>query len=162
MKVIKLVLSMLFLFYTAANAQPAGLRVTLGTIANGYSVRMEVNGHSITDIQGGQSEMVQLFNVNYPHEEKLPPDLQYVNCLQEGRNIIKIKYDLIDASKANLSLRFYMNSVAYSVPIFEFVQIEKKSGKIEADFEIFQNMPAGYKTITLTAEKISPTNRSGR
>jgi hypothetical protein len=162
MKIIKLVLSMVLLFYMVAYAQPIDLRVTLGTIANGYSVRMEVNGHYIADIQGGQSEMVQLFHVNYPHEEKLPPDLQYVNCLREGRNTINIKYDLIDASKANLSLRFYMNSVAYSVSIFEFVQQEKKSGEIEAEFEVFQKMPAGYKTITLTAKGINPTNRSSR
>ncbi len=53
MKVGKMVLYMVFLFYSAAYAQPDGLRVTLGTIANGYSVRMEVNGHYIADILGG-------------------------------------------------------------------------------------------------------------
>ncbi len=106
--------------------------------------------------------MVQLFHVNYPHEDKLPPDLQYVNCLREGRNNIKIKYDLIDASKANLSLRFYMNSVAYTVPIFEFVQKETKSGEIEAEFEVSQKMPAGYKTIALKVKEISSTNRLSR
>jgi hypothetical protein len=163
MKVLKIVfLFMVFLYYTAVYAQPSDVRVTLGAIAHGYSVRMEVNGHYIADIQGGQSEMVQLFHVNYPHEKKLPPDLQYVNSLREGRNTIKIKYDLTDASKANLSLRFYMNSVAYAVPVFEFVQKEKKSGEIEAEFEVFQKMPAGYKTITLTAKEISPTNRLSR
>ena len=162
MKVLKIISSMVFLYCTAVYAQPSDLRVTLGTIATGYSVRMEVNGQYIADIQGGQSEMVQLFHVNYPHEEKLPPDLQYVNCLREGRNTIKIKYDLIDASKANLSLRFYMNSVAYAVPIFEFVQKEKKSGEIEASFEVFKKMPAGYNTIMLTAKEISPANRSSR
>ena len=159
MKVLKIVLSMIVLCCAVVYAQTSDLRVTLGTIANGYSVRMEVNGHHIADIQGGQSEMAQLFHINYPHQEKMPPDLQYVNCLRDGRNTIKIKYDLIDASKANLSLRFYMNSVAYAVPIFEFFQKEKKSGEIEAEFEVFRNMPAGYKTIMLTAKNTISTNR---
>jgi len=163
MKFLKIFLLTVFLGSTAVYAQPGNLRVTLGTIANGYSVRMEVNGHHIAGIEGNQwGEMVQLFDVNYQHEEKLPPDLEYVNCLREGRNKIKIKYDLIDASKVNIPIKFYMNSHTYSVPVFEFVQKEKKSGEIEAEFEVFQKMPAGYKTITLTTKEISPTNRSSR
>ncbi len=163
MKFFKLFLFMVFLGSSAVYAMSSDLRVTLGTIANGYSVRIEVNGHHIAGIEGNQTgEMVQLFDVNYQHEEKLPPDLDYVNCLREGHNRIKIKYDLIDESKANIPLRFYMNSVNYSVPIFEFVQKEKKSGEIDAEFEVFRKMPAGYKPITLTAREINPTSRSNR
>lgn len=154
MKINQITFFAVFLFCTNAYSQPDGLRVTLGTIANSHSVRMEVNGQHIAGIQGGRSQAVQLFHIKYPHQKQLPPNLQYVNCLREGRNTIKIKYDLIGESKGNLPLHFYMNSVAYSVPIFEFEQKEKKSGEIESEFEVFQEMPKGYKTVTLK-EKIA-------
>lgn len=127
------------------------IRVTLGSVSNGYSVTARVNGTSIPNFSGGSSQIVQLFHVNHPNRSRLTAqDAEFVNlfCLKEGANEIEIEYEPIEPASI-LSLRFYMNAPNYSSAIFEFEQEARKSGSLATTFEIYPKMPADHKTQVL-------------
>jgi hypothetical protein len=139
-----------FIFLMFAGVAIAGepIEATLGTIADGYKVNMEVNGVAITSITGGRAQATRLFSTDHPKKEKTDPKEYYHFCLSPGRNSIKIQYEQIDPKRATPLLQFYLKSFAYG-DVFNFKPENKKSGTIEAVFEIYDKMPEGYTTQQL-------------
>ncbi len=136
-----------------ASPGASGIRVTLGTVANGYSIQARVNGQLIPNFTGGQSQAVQLFHVDHPNRAKLAAVDQesgFANlfCLQEGENEIDIEYQPAEPASF-MKLRFYMSSPTYSSAIFEFEQEERRAGSLTATFEVYAQMPEDHQTQIL-------------
>lgn len=144
MRIAGVVLILFFLSSSASAGAP--ISVKLGTIADGYSVKIEVNRVTIPFISGGGSETIQLFSIDHPEKSKTVPMWYPLFCLYPGRNAIKIQYKLTNPKKATPLLQFNMKSSAYKVDVFNFKPKDKKSGTIEAVFEIYDVMPKGYTT----------------
>jgi len=147
----------------AAGSRPASpeakkLRMTLGTIANGYSLRVTVNGLPMPALSGGESQAVQLFHAEHANKAKMEADLvaqpdqdrNYLNlfCLREGENQFEVEFEPIEPPSIS-PLRFYMNAPHYTLPILEFKQEERKAGRLATSFFIYSEMPADHQTTNL-------------
>jgi len=76
------------------------LNAILTILANGYDVRIEINGIDI-GIRGQKSESLKLFGKYNPTAPVLPEDMRNQVCLQEGENSILINCKRIDAKSAS-------------------------------------------------------------
>ncbi len=141
-----------------ASPEAKKLRMTLGTIANGYSLRAKVNGLPMPGFSGGESQAVQLFHAEHANKAKMEADLvaqpdqdrNYLNlfCLREGENQLEIEFEPIEPASIS-PLRFYMNAPHYTLPILEFKQKERKAGRLATTFVIYSEMPADHQTQVL-------------
>ena len=150
MRIAGIVLIFVWLSSFASAGEP--FQATFETIANGHSLKVEVNGVALPFITGNGSETIQLFSINHPQKSKNEKTWQHLFCLHPGRNTIKIHYEQTNFKKAAPLLQFNMKSPAYKVDVFHFKPKDKKSGTIETVFEIYDVMPKGYKTQQLKAK----------
>jgi hypothetical protein len=138
--------SLLLLFIIAAPSMAEPVRAALGTVADGYALKVEVNGVDLSLMRGGASQIVQLFAVDHPQKAKADERSLHLFCLKPGKNTLKVQFDRKSADTGS-RLRLYLRSAAYSVDIFDFTIADQK-GSIDTTFEVFETMPAGYQTKT--------------
>jgi len=125
-----------------------GLHLTLNTMAEGYDLKIKINGVDLGSLKPSQPEFstvaLQLYGTDNAMKKEAKGEDANLFSLREGENEMEVSFDLVEPGKVGLlGLRITVvsPSVGLAKPILDFQQDEPKSGRFKARFDSYEKMP---------------------
>jgi hypothetical protein len=127
---------------------------SLNVMGYDRNVTIYINGVHISRITGGRSQSVRLFLADDPKIKTLSPEMQKnmkeLFCLKIGENTIEILFSEKGQPKAPGMFTVSIDSGNYNVSVLTYTKNpDVKKGKAKGIFKIYNDEPAGFKTIIL-------------
>lgn len=130
-----------------------GLHLTLSTMAEGYDLKIKINGVDLGSLKPSRPEFstlaLQLYDADSALKKEAKGEDANLFSLREGENEMEAFFDLVEPDKVGLlGLRITVVSPAVGLakPILDFQQDEPKSGHFKARFNCYEKMPDDFKT----------------
>lgn len=136
-----------------------GLHLTLNTMAEGYDLKIKINGVDLGSLKPSKPEFstvaLQLYGADDAMKKEAKGEDVNLFSLREGENEMEASFDLVEPDKVGLlGLRITVvsPSVGLAKPILDFQQDEPKSGRFKALFDSYEKMPDDFKTVVPEVE----------
>lgn len=120
------------------------IKATLSCFGYGYKVKVVINGIP-TNVKGGQSETMGLFNQDSKLAKQVPPEMKSRFILKRVENQIAVEFTR--ESTNNPGLEISLEVEGYPAPVFLLHSKSKASGKVDSKFGLAPKAPESFRPV---------------